>query len=100
MCRLAKKNKIKNIENDFFNSKSSSKIKEKYGDFDLIYAANVFNHIDNPYEFLDSCKKVTKKNGIIILEFPDLDQLLDKISFDTIYHEHMRYYSLTSLEIN
>lgn len=97
MCRLAKKNKIKNIENDFFNSKSSSKIKEKYGDFDLIYAANVFNHIDNPYEFLDSCKKVTKKNGIIILEFPDLDQLLDKISFDTIYHEHRNYYSKRSI---
>lgn len=97
MCRLAKKNKIKNIENDFFNSKSSSKIKEKYGNFDLIYAANVFNHIDNPYEFLDSCKKVIKKNGVIILEFPDLDQLLKKISFDTIYHEHRNYYSKRSI---
>lgn len=97
MCKLAKKNKIKNIENDFFNSKSSSKIKEKYGNFDLIYAANVFNHIDNPYEFLDSCKKVIKKNGVIILEFPDLDQLLKKISFDTIYHEHRNYYSKRSI---
>lgn len=97
MCKLAKKNKINNIINDFFNYKSSIKIKKKYGDFDLIYAANVFNHIDNPYEFLENSKNLIKKNGIIILEFPDLDQLLKKISFDTIYHEHRNYYSKRSL---
>lgn len=97
MCRLAKKNKIKNIINDFFDNKSSNKIRKKYGNFDLIYAANVFNHIDNPYEFLRNCKNLLKKDGIVILEFPDLDQLLKKISFDTIYHEHRNYYSKRSL---
>ena len=51
ICKLAKKNKIKNIVNEFFDNKSSQKIKKKYGNFNLIYAANVFNHIDNPYEF-------------------------------------------------
>lgn len=97
MCKLAKEKKIKNIINDFFNYKSSIKIKKKYGYFDLVYAANVFNHIDNPYEFLKNCKNVLKKDGMIILEFPDLDQLFKKISFDTIYHEHRNYYSKRSI---
>ena len=97
ICKLAKKNKIKNIVNEFFDNKSSQKIKKKYGNFNLIYAANVFNHIDNPYEFLKNCKNLLIKNGILILEFPDLDQLLKKISFDTIYHEHRNYYSRRSL---
>ena len=97
MCKLAKKNKVNNVINDFFDDKSSNKIKKKFGNFDLIYAANVFNHIDDPYEFLKNCKSVIKKKGIIILEFPDLDQLFKKISFDTIYHEHRNYYSKRSL---
>lgn len=97
MCNLAKKNNIKNIVNNFFNLKSSINIKKKYGKFDLIYAANVFNHIDNPYNFLRSCRNLLNKKAYIILEFPDLDQLLKKFSFDTIYHEHRNYYSKKSV---
>lgn len=96
MCELAKKKKI-NTEALFFSLKTSHFIKKKYGLFDLIYGANVFNHIDNPYDFIKGCKKILKPNGILILEFPDLDQLLVKIGFDTIYHEHRNYYSKSSL---
>ena len=96
MCELAKKKGI-NTETLFFSLKTSQYIKEKYGLFDLIYGANVFNHIDDPYDFIKGCKKILKPNGILILEFPDLDQLLEKISFDTIYHEHRNYYSKSSL---
>ena len=37
---------------NFFNLKNSKIIKDRYGKFDLLYAANVFNHIDNPDNFL------------------------------------------------
>ena len=97
MCKLAN-NKGVNTEALFFNLKNSHFIKKKYGFFDLIYGANVFNHIDDPYNFIKGCKNVLKPNGILILEFPDLDQLLNKISFDTIYHEHRNYYSKSSLQ--
>jgi len=96
MCKLAKKKGI-NTEALFFSLKTSYFIKKKYGLFDLIYGANVFNHIDDPYDFINGCKNILKPNGILILEFPDLDQLLEKISFDTIYHEHRNYYSKSSL---
>ena len=96
MCELANKKGI-NTEILFFSKKTSNLIKKKYGLFDLIYGANVFNHIDDPYDFINGCKNILKPNGILILEFPDLDQLLEKISFDTIYHEHRNYYSKSSL---
>ena len=96
MCKLASKKGI-NTESLFFNFNTSSFIRKKYGLFDLIYGANVFNHIDDPYNFIKGCKNILKPNGILILEFPDLDQLLEKISFDTIYHEHRNYYSRSSL---
>lgn len=98
MCELANKKGI-NTEPLFFNFKTSQLIKKKYGLFNLIYGANVFNHIDDPYDFIKGCKSILKSNGILILEFPDLDQLLEKISFDTIYHEHRNYYSKSSLLI-
>ena len=81
----------------FFNSITANKIQKKYGLYDVIYGANVFNHIEDQYDVINGCTKVLKKNGILILEFPDLDQLFKKISFDTIYHEHRNYYSKQSL---
>ncbi len=97
MCNLAKKKGIKTY-NNFFNLKNSKKIKNKFGDFDLLYAANVFNHIENPDDFLKGCNQVLKNDGIIILEVPDLDSLINTCGFDTIYHEHRQYFSINSIK--
>ena len=43
------------------------------------------------------CKEIVKKNGLIILEVPDLNSLFDRIGFDTIYHEHRQYFSKDSV---
>jgi hypothetical protein len=64
----------------------------------MLYAANVFNHIDNPDNFLKGCNKVLKENGIIVLEVPDLDSLIATCGFDTIYHEHRQYFSSNSIK--
>ena len=97
MCELANQKNIKTF-NDFFNLKNSKIIKDRYGKFDLLYAANVFNHIDNPDNFLKGCSVVLKDNGVIILEVPDLESLFRNCGFDTIYHEHRQYYSIDSLK--
>jgi len=96
MCKIAKKNGVKSL-NIFFNHKNSRLIKKNYGEFDLLYGANVFNHIENPYDFLKACKKIVKKSGIIVLEVPDLDSLFKSVGFDTIYHEHRQYFSINSI---
>ena len=64
----------------------------------MLYAANVFNHIENPDDFLKGCNQVLKNDGIIILEVPDLDSLINTCGFDTIYHEHRQYFSINSIK--
>jgi ubiquinone/menaquinone biosynthesis C-methylase UbiE len=96
MCKLAKKKGVKTASN-FFNYKTSKYLKKKYKSFDILYGANVFNHVDNPKDFLRGCKEIVKKDGMIILEVPDLESLFDRIGFDTIYHEHRQYFSKDSI---
>jgi ubiquinone/menaquinone biosynthesis C-methylase UbiE len=97
MCNLAKKRGVRTY-NDFFTLKNSKKIKNKYGNFDLLYAANVFNHVDNANDFLKGCYHVLKNDGLIVLEVPDLDSLINTCGFDTIYHEHRQYFSINSIK--
>lgn len=96
ISQLAKKRNIKTMI-DYFNVKSSNIIKRLYGPADLVYGANVFNHVDDNLNFLDAANFLLNQKGTLILEVPDLKSLINKIGFDTIYHEHRHYYSEKSL---
>jgi len=65
---------------------------------DLILGNNVFAHAPDPNGFLAGCAALLKPDGRVILEFPYLCDLVEKVEFDTIYHEHVFYFSLTSLQ--
>ncbi len=82
---------------DYFNDKVSSKIIKKYGKAKIITATNVFAHIDNINKIVRSILKTLKNDGIFISESHYLLPLIKTIQYDTIYHEHLRYYSLESL---
>ena len=97
MCDLANKKGVRTY-NNFFNFENSKKIKKKYKNFDILYAANVFNHVDKPDNFLKGCSHVLKNEGLIVLEVPDLDSLINSCGFDTIYHEHRQYFSINSIK--
>jgi len=96
MAKLAKQKGVRTI-NDFFDLKLTKNLKKKYPKIDFFYGANVFNHVDNPINFLKAIKNLIKPNGLIILEVPDLNSLIKKIGFDTIYHEHRNYFSEKSI---
>ena len=96
ISKLAQKKNIKTMI-DYFDLRTSKKIQKIYGKADVIYGANVFNHVDNNLNFLDGINFLLKENGILVLEVPDLNSLVKKIGFDTIYHEHRHYYSARSL---
>ena len=93
---MPEKKKI-NVITNYFNNKSSKKIKKKFGKADVIYGANVFNHVDDINDFLKAARRLIKKNGQLILEVPDLNSLINKVGFDTIYHEHRHYFSESSI---
>ena len=82
---------------DYFTSKLSKEIIKKYGLAKIITATNVFAHIDNIDELLNSIFNLLKDDGIFITESHYLLSLIEENQYDTIYHEHLRYYSLSSL---
>ena len=96
MEKLAIKKGIPTII-DYFNSKISSKVIKRYGKAKIITATNVFAHIDNINSIVKSIIKTLKNNGIFISESHYLLPLIKTVQYDTIYHEHLRYYSLESL---
>ena len=58
----------------------------------------MFAHIENPKKLLKDILSLLDKNGIFISESHYLISLIKDLQYDTIYHEHLRYYSLTSLK--
>jgi SAM-dependent methyltransferase len=65
---------------------------------DLIHAHNVFAHVPDPNRFVGGVKQVLKSGGVAVVEAPYVRDLIAKLEFDTIYHEHFSYYSLSAVE--
>lgn len=83
-------------KNSFFNENIAKKISlEKKAS--IIIGNNVFGHIDNLKEFMKGVKILLKEKGIFIIEIPYVVDLIQKLEFDTIYHEHLSYFSLIPL---
>lgn len=64
---------------------------------DVIHANNVLAHVADLNGFVEGFSILLKPNGIAVIEVPYLKDLLDHAEFDTIYHEHLCYFSLTAL---
>ena len=82
----------------YFDSKTIKIIKKKIGKPNIITATNVFAHIDEPKKLLRNIVNLLDKDGVFITESHYLMPLIKEVQYDTIYHEHLRYYSLESLK--
>ena len=97
ISKISVKNKIPTF-NGFFNKKSSNYISENFDrKVDILLSSNVVNHADNMHELIQSAKNVLSEEGVFIFEVPYLMDLIQKTSFDTIYHEHVHYYGVKPL---
>jgi len=85
------------IINSFYNSKTNKILKKKYSSFDLIFANNVFAHIDDLKSVFEQLVDIMHNNSIIIFEVSYLLDVIRKKLFDTIYHEHLDYHSISPL---
>ena len=93
---LNKKKKIE-INSIFFNYKNSFLLKNKYQKFKLITANNVCAHIPDVDNFFKGVKNILDDNGIFVFEVSYLLDVINKLTFDTIYHEHMSYHAIKPL---
>lgn len=74
-----------------------SKVSEVSKRADIIHANNVLAHVPEVCDFACGIRQLLKPDGVAILEVPYICDLIDKTAFDTIYHEHVYYFSLTAL---
>lgn len=83
---------------EFFNYEFARKlVRDKKIQADLIFGANVLAHVPEIVDFVKGIKVILKPKGTAVFEFPYLKGLLEN-KFDTIYHEHVFYYSLIALQ--
>ena len=83
---------------EFFNSNLAERIAREEGvKADLIFGANVLAHVPEIVDFIKGVEKILASSGTAVFEFPYLKGLMEN-KFDTIYHEHVFYYSLIALQ--
>ena len=83
--------------NKFFDKELATQLVKEFGKADLIVANNVLAHVPNINNFIYGLSCLLKDNGTITIEFPDLQNFMLGVLFDSAYHEHFSYLSLTSL---
>ena len=82
----------------FFSTSLARELKAGDTQADLMIANNVVAHVDTLNDFIEGFAILLKEHGIARLEFAYLRDLIEKCEFDTIYHEHLFYHSLTAFE--
>lgn len=95
---LSRKANSEGIEtlNAYFSKKIAVKIKNSKQKAKIITATNVIAHIHDLSSLMENIKILLADNGLFIAEFPYLLNLLEKSEFDTIYQEHLSYFSITA----
>ncbi len=86
------------VQNCFFTAGTASEIKRRYGSASVILANNVFAHIDEMSDVVTGIADLLDSDGVFITENHYLGSVIDEFQYDMIYHEHLSYYSLISLE--
>lgn len=84
-------------EVEFFGKNTALKLSKKYGKADLLLGNNVLAHVPDINDFVSGMKEMLNTNGVITMEFPHLQRLIERNQFDTIYHEHFSYLSFVAV---
>ena len=83
---------------EFFGEGLARQLKERGEQADVIHAHNVLAHVADLNGFIRGIQWLLKDNGLAVIEVPYVKDLIDHCEFDTIYHEHLCYFSLTALD--
>ncbi len=99
-ANIAKVAREKGIETlvEFFGKQLATELAASGRQADVILGNNVFAHAPDTNDFVGGLASLLKPDGRIVLEFPYALDFIERSEFDTIYHEHVFYFSLTALE--
>jgi hypothetical protein len=96
VSKIANERGIPTIQR-YFSKDVGREVKEKHGPARVVTAANCFAHIEDVHAIVDGIMEMLAPDGVFISESHYLIGLLDTLQYDTVYHEHLRYYSVGSL---
>ena len=94
---LANKKGIQTV-NNFFNEDISEKILKEFGKTSIISAAGVFFHLEELHSVVKGIKKLLTDKGVFVIQATYLPSMIDKNAFDIVYHEHLVFYTLKTLQ--
>ena len=94
---IAKSRGIPTIKR-YFGKAAAKEVLASHGPAKLITAANCFAHIEDVHAIVEGIVEMLAPDGVFISESHYLIGLLDTLQYDTVYHEHLRYYSVASLK--
>ena len=97
LAQISLKKKIP-VLNEFFNKKTAKKIIKNKKKADIIFARNVIAHVENIHEIVEAAHNLLNENGFFAVEFHYAKDILNGLQYDSIYHEHLFYFNLSSLK--
>ena len=99
VSKIANERGIPTIQR-YFGKEVAREVKGQHGAAKVVTAANCFAHIEDVHAIVEGIIELLAPDGVFISESHYLIGLLDRLQYDTIYHEHLRYYSVGSLKIS
>ena len=88
-----------NCVNSYLDTKVAKGIVSKYGNAKLVTSTNSFPHIQNLHNFMESVNELLSDEGVFVLEAHYLVDLFEQKAFDTVYHEHISYWSVEPMQL-
>lgn len=83
---------------EFFDEGLARRLRQAHpAGADVIHAHNVLAHVPDLHGFVRGFRALLRDGGVVVIEVPYVKDLIDRCEFDTIYHEHLCYFSLTAL---
>jgi hypothetical protein len=83
---------------DFFSLNLAKQIKQRHGEAKIIHANNVLAHVAGLHDLLEGMRELLSSLGVVVVEVSYVRDMILKACFDMIYHEHLFFHSLDSLE--
>lgn len=97
IANIASKNGIP-TECVFFGTTTGKQLTKKYGLANIIFARNVLPHAANTRDFVEGISLSLQNNGIVAIEVHYAKIILEELQYDSIYHEHLCYFTIKTLE--
>lgn len=97
IARAARDRGVRTVR-QFFGRELAWQLKREGLQADVVHANNVLAHVEDLDGFLEGLRMVMKEDSVAVIEVPYVKEMIEHVEFDTIYHEHLSYFSLISLD--